>query len=344
VDIVNTASLATASDLSALFIAFEMRLQQQFDEYDTQWEKFASVIPTSTEVAKLPFLSLFPQFREWDPGTNRHKNNYVLNDIQVTNLNWELSAEISRPRLMDDQFGAFLNMAPAHMARQAMTLPDREIVKYIENTALTLNDWDTVPYFDGYHPIDPTGLTTANTQSNLFTSLTTSGDVSEYGGLNPTNFQKLRARHLGRRAMDNSPMGLRTTGLKLMVHPDGEYSARIATSAAIYPQGLGTAAASVSNVWASLPEAERIEVIVNSWLDTTKNAWYLLSSGEVSKPFYWSQRMPLELTTIVDPQNPIVYERNVYSIGAYMRGAAFQGLYYLASKATSNADANGNNG
>lgn len=332
-DIVNTSSLSNVSDLSALFIAFEMRLQQQFDEYETRWEKFAGVVPTKTQVEKLPFLSLFPQFRQWDPGTNRHKNNYVLNDIQVTNLDWELTADISRPRLMDDQFGAFLNMAPAHMAREAMVLPDREIVKYIEGTAESLNDWDGVPYFSASHPIDPTGLTTAATQSNLFGSL---NDGYAYGGLTPLNFKTVRASHLSRRYMDNVPAGLRTTGLKLMVHPDGEYDARIATSAAFYPASIANGAAPVSNVWASLPEAEKVEVVTNSFLDTTKKAWYLLSGGEVSKPFYWSQRMPLELTTIVDPQNPIVFERNVYTIGGYIRGAAFQGLYYLATKATAN--------
>lgn len=333
-DIVNTASLATASDLSALFIAFEMRLQQQFDEYETRWEKFAGVVPTKTEVEKLPFLSLFPQFRRWAPGTNRHKNNYVLNDIQVTNLDWELTASISRPRLMDDQFGAFLNMAPAHMAREAMILPDREIVKYMENAALTVNDWDGVPYFSASHPIDPTGLATASTQSNLFPNL---DDGYAYGGLTPDNFQVVRASHLSRKSMDNAPMGLRTTGLKLMTHPDGELAARIATSAAQYPMAVAAGVfAAVSNVWASLPEAEKVEVITNSFC-AADGSWYLLSGGEVSKPFYWSQRMPLELTTIVDPQNPIVFERNELVIGGYIRGAAFQGLYYLATKGTSSS-------
>lgn len=330
-EIVNTASLANASDLSALFIAFEMRLQQQFDSYETQWEKFAGVVPTKTEVEKLPFLSLFPQFRQWDAGTNRHNNNYVLNDIQVTNKDWELTAQLPRPKLMDDQFGAFLNMAPAHMAREAMVLPDREIVKYMENDALTTDDWDGVPYFSASHPIDPTGLTTTATQANIFPNLS---DAYAYGGLTPLNFKTVRASHLSRKAMDNSPMGLRTSGLKLMTHPDGEYDARIATSAAFYPAAISNGAAPVSNVWAGLPEAERVEVLTNSWLKND-GSWYLLSAGEVSKPFYWSQRMALELTTIVDPQNPIVFERNVYTIGGYIRGAAFQGLYHLATKGTS---------
>lgn len=330
-EIVNTSSLSNAADLSAAFIGFEMRLQQQFDQYETRWEKFAGVVQTKTQVEKLPFLSLFPQFRKWKPGTNRHANNYVLNDIQVENIDWELTVDISRPKLMDDQYGLFLNMAPAHLAREAMILPDREIVNYMEGSGLTLNDWDGVPYFSASHPIDPTGLTTSSVQANLFPNL---DDGYAYGGLTPQNFQVVRASHLSRKGMDNAPLGLRTTGLKLMTHPDGEYDARIATSAAFYPASVANGAAALSNVWASMPEKERVEVITNSFLKSD-GSWYLLSNDEVSKSFFWSQRSPLELTTIVDPQNPKVFDRNMYTIGGYIRGAAFQGLYYLATKGTS---------
>lgn len=332
--IVNTSSLSVAADLSANFIGFEMRLQQQFDTYESNWEKFAGIVSTKTKVEKLPFLALFPQFHRWMPGTNRHKNPFVLYDIQVENLDFELTAEISRPSLMDDQFGLFMNMSPAHIARESMVLPDREIVNYMEGVGLTKNDWDGVPYFSASHPIDPTGNTTKSVQSNLVANL---DNTYAYGGLTPTNYKTVRALHLSRFGMDNAPMGLRTSGLKLMTHADGEYDARIATSAAIYPAANSSGGvASLSNVWASLPEKERVEVIVNSLLKTD-GSWYLLSNGEVSKSFYWSQRMPLQLDVITNPQHPIVFERNMYSVGAYIRGAAFQGLYQLATKATSSS-------
>src|SRR6266568_4177707 len=311
-DLVNTPSLSTVNDNSVLFIEIEMMIQQQLESYETQYQKFAGVLNTKSTVAKLPFLLVFPQFRKWALGTNRHKNNYVIKDIQVENIDWELTVDIPRPHLMDDLFGVFLNMAPSHVARESAILRDREIVNYMENQASTLNDWDGVPYFDGYHPIDPSGLTTTSTQSNLFPDL---DDTFMYGGLTPDNYKSVRASHLSRRLMDNSPMGLRTTGLKLMVHPEGEWAARIATSAGLLPISFASGTfGTASNVWASLPEAEKVEVITNSFLKQD-GSWYLLSGGEVSKPFYWSNRMPLELTTITDPTNPSVFERNVYTLG-----------------------------
>lgn len=330
-DIVNTSSLASPGDLSVLFIAVDQRLQAFFNMYTSQYEQYSMKIPTTTAVEKLPFLHLFPQFAEWVPGTLMPVHNYVLSDIMVENKTFILRTEILKQQIEDDQFGAFLNMAPARIARQAKTLPDKEITKLIEANPVV--NWDSTALFSTSHPIDPTGNTTTATQSNLLANL---DDGYAVGGLTPGNLAAARALHLKRKGMDNQPLGLMTEGLAIMCPAEAELDARVAATAAFYPASVANGAGPVSNVFANLPAEQQYKVIVNTRL-TDANSWYLLSTKEDSSFVYWSERTPIEYTSITDPQNPLVFERETYALKGRTRGAAFAGLYYTATKGTSNS-------
>lgn len=325
-DIANTPSLTDASDLSALFIAFDMRMNALMSTLMPELvaPKISTTITSNTQVQKLPWTQFFPQMREWLG--DRVLNNYVVQDLQVDNKTWELTASISRNSIEDDQFGVFLNMGPERIVREVMLLADKQITLKIEENPVT---FDGVPYFDGYHPVDPSGLV-GGTQSNLLGNLTNdTGVAGVYGGLTPSNLQLARALHRTRKGPDGLPMGLIPDAI--MVHPDNELAARNASSGGLIFQNNSSSAAAVSNVYQNA-----YEVIVNPYL-TDRDDWFLMTTKGSMKPFLWSERTPPEYTTLTDPQNPFVFMKNEYVIGCRRRCAVYDqlGLYYLATKCTS---------
>lgn len=325
-EIVNTPSLGQANDLSSLFIGIDMRLQDTLGKQKPLFPSFATVIQTSTEVEKLPWLQLFQPMRQWQG--DRVFQNYALQDLQVTNKVWESSAAIARQKILDDQYGAFLSLAIPNLAKGVAKLPDLQLAKAIEANPLT---FDAVSFFSISHPIDPTGVV-AGVQSNALYNLTNdTGVAGVLGGLTPANLQTARALTRTRLGPDGTPLGLMPNAI--MCHPNNELAARNAATGGLIFQNNSTSAAAVSNVYQSA-----YEIIVNPYL-TDANAWYLLCTNEAVMPFLWSERSSAEFTTIVDPQNPIVFLKDQYVIGARRVGNVFDqlGMYYYATKCTSAA-------
>jgi phage major head subunit gpT-like protein len=310
----------TPSNLSALFVGFDQRLQDALKDAPKAYEKIAMMVPSSTTTLVLPFLQLFPQMREWLG--DRVVNNYALQSISITNKKWELTAEIDRAEIEDDQYGAFLSMQPQRIAREVNALVDKQIALAIEaSSGAGATGFDGVAFFSTAHPVDPTGAV-SGTQSNWYSSAKTGGAALD---LTADNVQILRAAMMSQLGPDGLPLGI--VGNVLMVPPAMEKKARQVANGQFYPTSIGGAAGPVSNVFQGA-----YEVVVNPYL-TNANAWYLLSTDGGIKPFIWSDRTAPEYATITDPQHPYVFMKDKFTIGVRRRGAAALGLYYLCFKA-----------
>lgn len=309
----------TPSNLAALFQGFDMRLQEALKDAPRVYEKYTMVIPSTTTTLILPWLQLFPQMREWlGP---RVANNYVEQSIAITNKKWELTAEIDRTQIEDDQFGIF-STAPARIAREVNALVDKQLALLIESASgAGPTGYDNVAFFSTSHPADPSGAV-SGTVSNWYDS-THTGSVAL--DLTPTNVATIRAAMLKQTGPDGLPLGI--VGDTLLVPPELEIKARQAANALFYPTSIGGAAGPVSNVFAGA-----YDVVVNPYLtDTT--SWYMLSTKGGIMPFIWSDRMPAEYSMITDPNHPYVFANDKFTIGVRRRGAAAVGLWQLCFKA-----------
>lgn len=317
------------SNLNALFIGFDTALQDALKDAPKVYEQYAMVIPSSTSTLVLPWLQLFPQFREWlGP---RVVNNMALQSIQIVNKKFELTAEIERADIEDDQFGLF-STQPQRIARESGTLVDKQLALAIEaNSGAGFSgsglgptgalSFDGVGFFATAHPVDPTNSASA-TQSNWYDSTHTGSAAMD---LTPANVAVLRAAMMSQLGPDGLPLGI--IGDTLMVPPALELKARQAANSQFYPTSVSGSAGPISNVFVGA-----YKVVVNPFL-TDATAWYLLSTGSGVKPFIWSDRVAFEYVALTDSQNPYVFMNDKYVIGGRRRGAAACGLYYLAMKA-----------
>lgn len=305
----------TPSNLVGFFQNFRFDYQKAFDQSVTNYEKFTTIIPSSSAANSYAWMDFFPNMRQWVG--ERVVNNAIARNIIVPNLDYELTVEIPRDTIEDDQYGIY---APrmAMMGRQVRLWPQIQVMKAVANAGTSaFNTYDGVPFFSNAHPIDASNASGA-TQSNLFAL-----------ALTASNFATVVASAKNLAGRDGTPLGVFSMGqLVLMVPPALELTARqIVSSVFLSPTaawGTGAASAPTSNVYNGYAE-----VLVNPYLTST-TAWYVFDCSMPMKPFVWQMRVAPQFTQRIEESSAPVFEKNVYQFGVRARGAPFVGPYFLA--------------
>lgn len=154
--IINSQNLDTA------FRGWKTTFYDAFAAGETQSQRIAMTVPSSTREEAYGFLGQFPQLREW-------VGDRVVKDIQahgftITNLKFESTVSIKREDYADDRFGVFKPMF-AEMGHQAKVHPDELIFSLLAEGETTLC-YDGQNFFDTDHPsVDKAGA--ATTVSNI---------------------------------------------------------------------------------------------------------------------------------------------------------------------------------
>lgn len=146
--IINTAGL------SALFTSFNAAFKSGFDGAPTDYEKVASIIPSSSESNLYGFLGQFPKMREW-------VGDRVLKDLTafnytITNKSFESTVEVPRPKIEDDQYGVFTTIMQ-DLGYTAKVHPDEIVFDLAAHGASQLC-YDGQFFFDTDHPVVTAGV------------------------------------------------------------------------------------------------------------------------------------------------------------------------------------------
>ena len=316
-------ALISPATLDAIFISFNKLFQDAMLETPVIYDRIATTVPSGTRDQRYPFVAaLSAAMREWVGP--RVVQNMVLDGVVITNKKYESTLSLQRTDVEDDQYEIFGQMSIPLLAKNAKSLPDREISAAISANGLA---YDGVSFFDGYHPVDPSGAHVgAGTQKNNYEGL----------ALNSPNLAKVRAGMMSMKDPAGVPLGVNPK--VLMVPPSLEFTAMSLANAAFFPTllnapGSATAAGATSNVWQGA-----FEVVVNPYLEDTGDVstavWYLLDTGtRGSRPFIWQQRVAPEFTPRINPADPAVFDLDIFLYGVRARGAAGLGLYFLAARA-----------
>lgn len=316
--------LINASTLDALFISFSKTFADAYmTEAQPLVEAIGTRIPSNTRDQRYPIVqSISGAMRQWggtgSQGAERQPQNVVLDGFVATNLKWENSLAIERVELEDDQYGVYSSMLIPNLARHARLLPDLQIAATINNNP---NAYDGVAFFNGSHPIDPSGYN-SGTQSN------TSGASF---ALNATNLAKAQAALRALKGPDNIAMGI--MGDTLLVPPSLEFTARTLANAAFYPEAKNNVSAVFgpqSNIFQGM-----FRVVVSPYLtdsgDPTTAVWYLLDCrSATSRPFFWQEREAPQLVSLVDPAGPMAFFEDRFYMGVRMRGVSVPALWFKA--------------
>lgn len=312
--------LITSSNLSVLFQGVSLAFQQAFIEAAPDpLEKLAQRLPGTTRDLRLPIVqTLSAVMRLWTG--DRQVQNLNVDGVLITPSKYESTLALPREDVEDDQYGVWAAMAIPVEAFAAKALPGQLIAAAIAANAV---GYDGVATYSASHPIDPSGQT-PGTQSNVATGKP----------LNPTNLAIIRAQMANLKRPDGvTPLGV--VGQTLLVPPSLEYTALTLANGAFYPTGTTSSSTAVgpqSNPWQNA-----FDVVVSPRLPDTGNVatavWYLLDNrwmGGKIKPYHYVDRVAPELTSIVAPDDPIVFTTDKYLFGARARAAAATPMWFLS--------------
>lgn len=300
-----------------MFTAYSLQYQSGYGSAEIFWRSLATLMPSATESATYAWMEKIPKMREWI-GPRQIQNLAARGPRVVINKPFELTLEVPKQKIKDDQYGIYAPTASA-MGEQAAKWPDDVVAaKLLENPVC----FDGQSFFDTDHPVnidDPT----LSTYSNRFTSLP----------LTLTNFNTARARMRAFRGADDRPIGAR--GNLLIVPPSLEEMGRTILNSTWYPRladgaSLGNGdVGMIENVHAK----GSADLLVIDELEDNPTHWYLFDVRKPIKPLIFQLRQAPEFTYLISPSDPNVFWNKAFVMGIEAWGAADVTLPFLAIKA-----------
>ena len=148
-------------NLSALFTAFKAAFASGFSAAESNYQKIATVVPSTTGAEEYGWLGEFPQMREWLG--DRVITGITTHGYTIKNKPFELTVGVPRDKIEDDQYGIYSPMM-THMGKASAEQPDGLVFGLLKTGNVSLC-YDGQNFFDTDHPvIDEAGNTV--TQSN----------------------------------------------------------------------------------------------------------------------------------------------------------------------------------
>jgi phage major head subunit gpT-like protein len=312
----------TPANLLPFFQQLNVQFGDGFAEAPTFYDKFATTIPSGTEQNVYGWMDLLgSKMRQWLG--ERYIRNVVSRGYVLANQLFELTMEVPRTKIEDDQYGLYAKRMWM-LGREAKLWPDDQVFNALINGgAATSLCYDTLPFFSNAHPIDPSGETTATLQSN---------DLGL--ALTGANFATALATGKAYKGRDNAPLGVFASAKPLLiVGPTLEKTARDLISSNFFSPvatyGAAAASAPSDNTYMGVAD-----FLVAPWI-TSATAWYLIDRSFGLMPFVWQLRLAPQIQTRTADSDEPVFTRDSLQWGARARGVAGYTLPFLAIRGNS---------
>lgn len=314
----------TPSNIQLLFQQYNLQFQEAYKDAPSMFAKVATEIPSATEMNVYAWMDFIgAKLRVWYG--ERYVRNLVARGYTLTNLLFELTMEVPRTKIEDDQHGLYGRKVEM-LGRQAKLWPDDQVfAALINGGAATSLAFDGVSFFNSAHPIDPSAGASGplGTQSNDL-GLTLSG----------ANFATALATGKGYKGRDNVPLGTFAMGRPLLVvGPTLEKTGRDIVSANFFSPAAQYGAAA-ANAPSSNTYEGSAELLVTPWI-TSSTAWYLIDTAFGIMPIIWQLRQAPQIQTRTADTDEPVFTRDALQWGARARGVAGYGLPFLAIRGSS---------
>lgn len=302
----------TRENLQAIAAGLNMTFNNAFKETETQWQKLAMKVSSSSAQNTYAWLKKFPKMREWIGDKVVHK--LESQGYTIPNKPYESTVEVLRDDIEDDNIGQYSNMVE-QATWSGSQLPD-ELVADLLTHGDTNPCYDGQPFFSTNHPTTINGK--AGKASNLGTAKLSVASLAEaeagYG----------KARTQMRNLKDENGKGLKVRPTVLVVPPALEDIGKTLLTSDKFSDNT-------VNIYKGTAE-----LVVLDDLDDD-NAWYLLDQHMPVKPLIIQERKKLQFVRQTDINSPDVFSRGVYKFGIEARYGAGYSFWQLAFKSTGTA-------
>lgn len=306
--------LVNKENLTNLFTVLKTTFNNAFGTAESNWEKYAMKVVSTTKQNDYAWLSKFPRMRKWI-GDKVVK---ALEGFKYTIVNddYEATVEVDRNDIEDDNLGIYGPQAMA-AGESSKQLPD-EIMSEVVNLSFVTACFDGQYFFDVDHPV-------RNADGSM-------GSVSNKG-TNALRCDTLKA------AQDS--LGAAATAMMMFKDDEGRPLA-VKPNVLMVPPSLE----SVADVLMTADRLEdgkpnpykgKYEVVVNLRL-TSSTAWFLLDTKKPIKPFIYQVRKEPVFVSQTDLNAPDVFNKKQFKFGAEARAAGGYGFWQLAFGSTGTAN------
>lgn len=141
--------LINRSNLAAATTAFNTIFNNAFAGAPVDWEKVATLVPSSTKQEVYAWLGTTTRFREWIG--DRVIQNLGTHDFTIVNKPFESTIGVDRDDIEDDRLGVY-NPLFSQLGQDAKTHPDELVFALLKN-GFTGKCYDGQYFFDTDHPV-----------------------------------------------------------------------------------------------------------------------------------------------------------------------------------------------
>lgn len=273
---------------------------QRFDEVaaQTHYEELSTRLPSTTDSEKHRFLGQVPPVRQW--GTGRLARGVFAEAYDIANLKYEITLEVDRDEISDDQTGQIM-IRVREMGQRAAQHKDSEVARLLANGhSAGYHSYDGVPLFGATHESGKSGA-----QDNDLTGAIVDKDAPTAAEFRASLSEAIVAL-LGFKDDQGEPMSLGATGLIAIVPASMLIPASEAINASII--------SSTENILKGVAK-----VLAFSYLTDT-DTWFLLKTDVSVRPFVFQDREPVEFTSRErDSDEGFLREKFLYGVRARYR-------------------------
>ncbi|MEW6060363.1 MAG: Mu-like prophage major head subunit gpT family protein [Bacteroidota bacterium] len=262
--------VANASTIVALQRNYSALFNETFDTIQTNWQRVATEVPSTSHGNTYSFILDTPRMREWlgDKIINKLKGA----DYYIKNKPWEASFGVDEDDVEDDNLGMY-PIKVKELADEGKRHPD-ELVSIARQDGETTKCWDGYNFYATDHKIDKSG-----TQSNLLAGTgTTLAKISD-------DLKKVRAQFRKFKTSQGKPFIRRTGKLDILVTCPVELEA-------VFEELKNSKQIGGSDN----PLLNAFDYIVDPYLEDN-DAWYADYVGGFIKAFLLQMRKRPELKT-----------------------------------------------
>lgn len=315
--------LITPANLSIFFTGVSTLFWGAYGATTPFIDRIATRIPSTTETETYGWMGYIPTMQEWIGP--RKLQNVASQGYSLTNKPYELTLQVDKFKLADDQYGLYGPMS-VELGMQGRKWPDYQWRDLVRNrgsqTGAYQKCMDGLNYFSNVHPVDFYDAS-KGTYSNDFTSAGSGATPLTAAGFN-TVFTAMNSY------VKEDGESLEIVPDLLIIPSQLQYVARtILNTSFIAPSAVGgiTMVGSSENVlqgWA--------DILVLPELNGDATTWYLACTSRAIKPFIFQERQAVNFVSRIAPDDPAVFDLHQYLYGTDARGAVGWSFPWLCAR------------
>lgn len=297
--------IVNQANLHGLTVSYSTAFNKSFDTVAPNYQKVATVVPSSTGEQDYKWLGQIPEMREWIG--EREVQSLAAYDYSLKNKKFEMTYGVPREDIEDDKYGVYAALF-SNMGESAALHPDKLVFEAMMN-GFTALCYDGKPFFAENHQVEKTTYSNKGNER-----------------LSRESYKKARAAIMSIRG--DKGKSLKLVPDLLVVSPALEETARLILEA---DQVNGT-----TNVLKGTAK-----LLVEPMLAEHKRYWFLLCTGRFLKPFIYQLREKIRFTSLTKDTDENVFMRDEFLYGATGRSNAGYAFWQMAYGSTGEVDAQG---